>query len=215
MIAKIDKAEKSFSMHLQTNWTAFVEAAATRPELLLFAHADGLEYVSCLHSVFYEIKAFLDVYARLVSRLICPSGGAPGFGRAKVNGSEISGGRLANWIDKLAPETCPRKRELYDHIVRESREWITPLVRYRDTVAHFRDIPGFQHLRIALSERSRTLVRQNILQPQMPDGRLVAEYALELHDKAGNFVDVTIRCVPSVQVELLETWSAARKYLTN
>jgi hypothetical protein len=213
ILAEINNAQKAFLLHLQPNWTAYVAAAATRPELVVTAYADGLEYVSCLHSVFYEVKAFLDVYARLLARIICPHGGVPSFGKAKISGCEISGGRLANWIKGLAPEVCPLRGELYDHIVRESREWITPLVHYRDTVAHFRDIPDFRHLRISLSDGTPAIEHTRILPPQMPDGRCLAEYAQELSDRMGKFVDVTIRCIPSVKTELLEPWITARKYL--
>lgn len=210
---EIDKAAAAFLTHLQRNWAAYVSAARRQPELQHIAYSDGLHYVSAMHSILYEFKAFLDLYTRLLGKLITPGGAPTGFNKDKVDGVELSGGRVVKWIGAQPARKLPHKAALRDKIVTASRDWITPAVRFRDTLGHFRDLPGFRHMRVPLTNGPESIALSDILRPEMPDGKGLDEYALTLYNQLGEFVAATVRLAPLVNEGLLEPWDRAARYL--
>jgi hypothetical protein len=70
-------------------------AVARRPDLTGVAVYDGLVHIAELHSCLNTLKSFLDVYARLIGQLINPTNDWS-FGKANVDGFQLSGGRLVN-----------------------------------------------------------------------------------------------------------------------
>lgn len=212
---EIDKAAAAFLAHLQRNWSPYVSAVRGRPELDCVAYSDGLQYLSCMHSGLYEFKAFLDLYTRLLGKLIAPDGPPPPpkFNRGKVDGVELSGGRVVNWISGLSTRKLPHKATLSDRITTASRDWITPAVNFRDTLGHFRDLPGFRHMCVSLTHGPTSITLSDILGPEMPDGRGLDEYASTLCTRLGEFVATTIRLAPLVNETLLESWDRAARYL--
>lgn len=210
---EIDRAAAAFLTDLQRNWTAFVSVARRRPEVERIAYSDGLHYLSAMHSVLYEFKAFLDLYTRLLGKLITPGGAPTGFNRHEVDGAELSGGRVVKWISAQPVRKLPHKAALRDKIVTASRDWITPAVRFRDTIGHFRDLPGFRHMRISLTNGPESITLSDILRPEMPDGTGLDEYAITLCNRLGEFVAATVRLAPLVNEGLLEPWDRAVRHL--
>ena len=103
--------------------------------------------------------------------------------------------------------------DLLDRLTAASQEWITPAVTFRDTLGHFRDLPGFRHMRVSLTHGPESITVSDIVRPAMPDGRRLDEYASELCDQLGRFVAATIRLAPSVNEQSLEPWDRAARYL--
>lgn len=210
---QIQKGAGAFLANLRRDWQQCRAAAHSRPDLALIALADGLGYLSAAHSVFYELKAFLDLYARLICKLIAAGVGPPGFNKGKVDGTEIAGGRFVNWIRGCSSETVPHRIELAEHIAKSSRDWITTAVSYRDALGHFRDIPGFRHMRVPVSKGPAAISLMDVLPPEMPDAQRLDEYAQTLSHELCRFVAATIPLVPQVETSLLEPWERAAKRL--
>jgi hypothetical protein len=213
LTGEIDKAAAAFLAHLKRNWSPYVSAVRRRPELDCIAYSDGLQYLSCMHSGLYEFKAFLDLYTRLLGKLIAPDGSPPNFSRGKVDRVELSGGRVVNWISNLSTKTLPQKTALSDRIATASRDWITPAVTFRDTLGHFRDLPGLRHMSVSLTHGPTSIALSDISRPEMPNGRGLDEYASTLCTRLGEFVAATIRLAPLVNETLLEPWDRAARYL--
>ena len=94
--AELGTAISNFQIHLQRNWAVYV-ANANRAEVELIAFADGLEYTTCLYTVLYEFKAFMDVYARFLYKVINHEDlPVNGFRSAGIEGCKLSSGKLAN-----------------------------------------------------------------------------------------------------------------------
>ncbi|MBL8402182.1 hypothetical protein [Accumulibacter sp.] len=211
--AELDFVRHEFYVHLNRNWTEYVAAVKQKPDLEYIAYADGLAYVSRLHSVLYEFKAFLDIFARLVVRLVLPRPGPNGFNKGKVEGIELSGGRLMNWLAEQQVQALPHRDALVASLVAASHEWITEAVSLRDTLGHYRDVPGFSHMRISVPRGPKNLKQKDILPPEMPSGQDVTTYAVTLRDRLCNLVSETLPLLPGVTPNLNETWQSACRYL--
>jgi hypothetical protein len=133
---EIEKSRGDFFDHLNRNWAPYLATAKLRGDVEHIAFADGLSYLACLHSILYELKAFLDLLTRLLCRLVAPTGGPAGFNSGKVRGLDLSGGRLINWI--AGQSTDLRNRDSMAALfANASQRWITAAVGARDALGHF------------------------------------------------------------------------------
>jgi hypothetical protein len=210
---ELDIARKDFHVHLQRNWDGYVAAAKTRTDLEYIAFADGLGYLARLHAILYEFKAFLDLFGRLLCRLVSSQPGPPGFNKGKVAGRDISGGRLINWLSGHSLDCLPNRDALIHGLSTASHEWITGAVEIRNTLGHFRDLPGFRHMRISVSRGPAKISPADILLPEMPDGRDLITYAMQLRSQLCQLASDTLPLVPGVKCELNEKWDTAMRYL--
>lgn len=198
--SSIDNAAEDFYVHLKRNWQGYVRACKQKPDIEFIAYSDGLEYISSMHSILYEFKAFLDLYAQLVCRLIKPTGSTKGFSRATIKGVSLSGGGFANWIDSsCSVNDVPNQSELTKQIIHASSEWITDVVDLRDIIVHRRDLPDLRHMRVSISHGPTEISISDILQPEMQDGQALYKYAQLLADKLCKFVGNTISLLPNVK----------------
>lgn len=211
--SECDFARHEFYVHLNRNWKEYVAAVKQKSDLEYIAHADGLAYISRLHSILYELKAFLDIFARLIVRLVSTRPGPNGFNRGKVDGIELSGGRLMNWLAEQQLQALPHRDALVASLVAASHEWITEAVSLRDTLGHYRDVPGFSHMRISVSHGPKNLKQMDIALPEMPSGEDVTAYATTLRDRLCNLVSEALPLLPGVTPNLNETWKSACRYL--
>lgn len=69
----IKKDRQAFFKLLLTNKDNLMKNIDETPELNLIVYYDGLEYLTYLHAIFNSLKSFLDVYAQLIGKLICPT----------------------------------------------------------------------------------------------------------------------------------------------
>jgi len=209
----IEKSNKAFFEHLNRNWGTHLAAVAKRGDVEFIAFADGLGYVARLHSILYELKAFLDLLTRLLCRLVAPMGGGPvGFSRGKVGDLELAGGRLINWLARQSTDALPGRDAIAALFADASRSWITAAVAARDALGHFRELPGFSHMRVSLSKGPATLSPSDILPPQM-NGEALTSYTRALRGRLCELASNAVLLAPNVKPELLEKWQTAERYL--
>lgn len=169
--------------------------AKPNPGILLFS--DGIGYTGALYSFLNTLKSFLDIYAKLmgklISRQLCWT-----FKRAKVGSEIIAGGTLINWLLKSAPSTYQNARKLAAITTRCSEEWITNLVDYRDTISHYSDIKGFQHMQVTLIPSKPCFIPSTISLPKMPDGRELNVYVSDILTLLKIFISESIVILPNV-----------------
>ena len=211
--SEIENSNRAFFDHLIRNWAPYLAAIKKRGDVEHIAFSDGLGYLACLHSILYEMKAFLDLFVRLICRLAAATGGPLGFNKGKVAGSEIAGGRFINWLVGQPTNLLPNRDPLVALFTDVSEAWITDAVSTRDTLGHYRDLPGFCHMRISLSQCPATLSRSDILSPQMPDGQDLVEYVQRLRERLCVLVSDVLPLLPNVRPELHEKWRTAERHL--
>jgi hypothetical protein len=210
---ELEIARRDFYQHLERNWGPYAIAVKKRPDLEYIAFADGLGYLARLHAVLYELKAFLDLFTRLISSLISSQPGPHGFNKGKVGDRELSGGRLINWLSARDIEALPNRDAIVKAISTASREWITEAVTVRDTLGHLRDLPGFRHMHMPVSHGPAKISPADIQPPRMPDGRDLVTYTTYLRDCLCELVSEVFPLVPGVKMELNEKWGTAIRYL--
>lgn len=209
----LDKSRQDFYTHLSRNWFSYQSAARQKPELECIAFADGLGYLARLHSILYEFKAFLDIFTRMTSKLAPQKPGPHGFNKGKVAGVDLAGGRLINWLEGHSAAEMPNRDRLV-RLVREASEgWITNVVGLRDAMSHYREIPGFQHMSISLSNGPERLAMDHIALPALPSGEGLQAFSTLLRDRLCNLVSETLPLLPSVKAQMNEPWKSAKRYL--
>lgn len=209
---EIAKSREEFLVHLTRNWDSYRATARSTPAVELVAFPDGIDYLASLHSIHYEFKAFLDLFARLICRLISDKDGGP-VGFKSRDKDPFAGGRLFNWLAGQSTAMFPKRDELVTLLKRESIEWITAAVDVRDALGHYRDVPGLIHMRISLSDGPDRILASDILGPLMPDGRPLEVYASDLQSRLGALVTDVLNLLPNVVPGLNEPWSSAQHYL--
>jgi hypothetical protein len=211
---ELDTARKDFYRHLERNWVPYVTAVEKRPHLEYIVFADGLGYLARLHAILYELKAFLDLFTRLICSLVSPQPGPHGFNKGKIDDRELSGGRLINWLSGRDVKTLPDRDAIVTKLSVASRDWITDAVAIRDTLGHLHDLPGFRHMRVPVSHGPADISPADIQLPQMPDGRDLVTYSTYLRDCLCQLVSEVFPLVPGVKSELNEKWGTAIRYLS-
>jgi hypothetical protein len=159
----------------------------------------GAGYLASLYGVFFTLKAFLDVYAKLVTGLIEGKyASARGFSRARVGKDNLRGGALINRIRLCSPKHFTNAAKLADVVEKHSRRWIDKAVSYRDTLAHFGTINGVLDMQMRIDPRNKRFSRDTVKQPTMPDGTPVPVYARNLLSSLDVFVQETLALLPGV-----------------
>ncbi len=211
---ELDRSRQDLYAHLRRNWESYVTVKA-RSGVEYIAFADGLGYLACLHSILYELKACLDLFTRLLCRLVSTEPAPPGFNKGRIEGHELAGGRLINWLSGRPSEVLPNRDALVGRIHAASQQWITAAIGVRDALGHYRDLPGFRHMRVSISNGPATISPDDILPPEMPNGSDLVTYALEHRNQLCGFLSDVLRMTPNTKTELNEPWSTAARYLRN
>jgi hypothetical protein len=110
---------------------------------------------------------------------------------------------MINWLQSSTPKSLHQADDLRELTLRHSIEWITPLVRYRDTLSHYQDIHGFMHMHVPLYEHTPCYHSKEISGPQMPDGESLEEYCLVTLHRLANYVRESIIMFDSVEQNLI------------
>lgn len=187
-----------FEWQIHNRWSEFHSLS---PELNWVVVAERTESNAALQAVLFEIKAFLDLYSRLIMKLFDLAGikGAiDDFGKGKVNGKSISGGSLINWLRNCVPTTDPYVARLADVIQRHSEEWISDAVSIRDTVGHRYEISGIKGLVVQLPMPLPQFPSTSVASPVMPTGEHLEDFAQVLIEKLFPFIDETVVLLPDV-----------------
>lgn len=200
-----------FQKQLLSQSKDLCSASSKRADLHLVAYSDGLEYLTAFHLALYSLKSFLDVYARLICKLINNKTTSTTFGAKKNKGVKVSGEKLAKWISS-SPDSFTEKEQLVEVVRSHGSTWITEAVNYRDTLAHYRDIDGMIDMRLELDKLSNTNSLQKIENPILPNGQNLNQFLQTTLDNLGSFLDETMALLPNVDQKLLSTWENAIKY---
>jgi hypothetical protein len=210
---EVDVVQRDFYAHLDRNWEPYVSAVKQKTDFEYIAYADGLGYLARFHAILYELKSFLDIFARLICRLVSSKPGPNGFNKGKVGDVDVSGGKLINWLAGHTIESLPNRDALVHLLTSASHEWITEAIRLRDTLSHYRDIPGFRHMRISVSNGPKNLKRGYILPPEMPGGEDLSSFTSHLRDRLCVLLSEVLPMAPGVKSEMNEKWATAARYL--
>ena len=209
----LKSARQDFYQHLSRNWHPYRAAVLEKPEFETIAYADGLGYVARLHSVLYEFKSFLDIFTRMACKLVPGPAGPPGFKTGMVGGVKLSGGRFINWLAGHSDENLPSRDALVTLLTNASREWITTAVGRRDTVSHYRELPGLRHMRISVTNGPVNLTQEHISWPEFRDGEALPSFAAALRERLCSLVAELLPLLPDIKAGLNEGWPQAKRYL--
>jgi len=169
---------------------------------------DGLDYLAAFYALLQSLKSLLDVYANLIAKLIHPSA-ALKFSTVTFEGIKISGGNVAKWLKKSAPYTFDNKSLLLEVIVRNSKDWIAQAVNYRDTLTHYNDIAGIQHMHVMLKRQFPPFNANEIVLPIMPDSQPMTDYCEGMVCRLSRFLDESLKLLPNVNHNLIKYGSFA------
>jgi len=197
----IKRDRKGFLRGLRTN-KAFdgVTPDPNKPIVIVYHNA---MFLVALHLVLYSMKSFLDVYAQLVSKLIVPNATVFGFNEANVDGKKIKGGRLVNWLIESAPNTYTNASSLASAIKDNVSSWIEEAINWRDKLIHHGEIPNLHPMRVFPQCEPHNVKTNDILLPQMPNGRDVITYCEETRKNLHQFIRETFKLLPDIDFSLV------------
>lgn len=199
---EIERDNVRFADSLQAQSNDLTQAVTSRPDLRPVAYYDGLGYITALYGCFIGVKSFLDIYAQLMTALIL-SNASMTFKRAKFGDNKLAGGAFIKWLKGSAPKTFTKAGPLADLTYRHSKDWITPTVLLRDTIAHYADIPGMKHMRLELKNSSPVFDVREIEEPAMPDGASVISFCNILMEKLRAYVSESVVLLPKINLEMI------------
>jgi hypothetical protein len=171
--------------------------------LKFVAYSDGLQYMAATFGCLNAMKSFLDVYAQLMVKVVSPNTMLT-FSKKPINGRKIAGGILINWLQKSAPKTFNKAKDLADITKRHSNEWITQAVSYRDTLSHFADIEGMLHMHVPLQLKDPPYDSANIELPKMPDGVPLIDYCQDIFNRLTSYLKESIILLPNIKRDLIK-----------
>ncbi len=174
-------------------------ALRSRPDLTSVAIYDGLAHLSELHSSLNILKSFLDLYAKLVGKLINPSN-TWSFKKANVGGQAASGGRLVNALRNSGQQSLA---SLADLTLQNSRNWITEAVEYRDQLSHRSDLDHMWPMQLPLHYAAPHINFSELTRPAMPNGQDLGEYLDGLLSNLAAYVCESIIMLPKVDSTLI------------
>jgi hypothetical protein len=174
-------------------------AIESRPDFECVAVYDGLAHLAEMHSALNSLKSFLDVYAKLIGKLVNSSNNWS-FGKATVDGQEASGGRLVNALRSSSVETLAR---LADLTLEHSRTWISDAVRYRDQLSHRSDLDNMHHMQLPLHNSTPHINFDEIERPVMPNGQDLGDYVDGILRNMAAYVRASIELLPNVDRTLI------------
>lgn len=174
-------------------------ALKSRPDLESVAVYDGLAHLAEMHSALNSLKSFLDLYAKLMGKLVNSSNNWS-FGKAIIDGKTVSGGRLVNALRSSSVETLARVADLtLDH----SRAWITDAVLYRDQLSHRSDLDNMRRMQLPLHNSEPHINFDELTRPVMPNGQDLREYVHGLLRNLAVYVGASIELLPNVDRALI------------
>lgn len=217
-IPRVDQAIQSsrdeFKVHLKRNWLGYRKAVETRPDLRVVLYWDGVEYVSALHSVLYEVRAFLDLYARLIRSLLGDQRVPPTFKSGSSNGKTHYGAKFLRSLEKIEESRFPERDTVCSVIRRNLEEWLQLALDRRDALAHFRELPELRHIWVPVTGAPIEFDDSLLNGPTIGQEESLSNYVEAIGDRLGRAIEATAPLLPSVNRRLLENWDSAKKYLS-
>ncbi len=172
-------------------------ALSSRLDLTCVAMYDGLAYLAEMHSCLNALKSFLDLYAKLIGKLIHPQN-EWAFNKANVEGKKLAGGRFVNGLRNCSREAFAD--ELATLTLEQSRDWITTAVAYRDQLSHRSDLDHMTHMQLPLYNKPPHFRVEEIVEPRMPNGESVERYFEGLLELLSEYIRRSVVLVPNVDL---------------
>ncbi|MGA3207417.1 MAG: hypothetical protein ABSE05_06295 [Syntrophales bacterium] len=188
-----------FRSMIEGQRTDLEKALRSRPDLTSVAVYDGLPHLAEMHSSLSISKSFLDLYAKLVGKLINPLNNW-NFGKANVGGGEVSGGRLVNALRNSGQQSLAG---LADLTLEHSRRWITEAVKYRDQLSHRSDLDHMRCMQLPLHCTDPHINFSELVMPAMPNGQDLGEYLDGLLSNLAEYVSESIIMLPNIDSTLI------------
>jgi hypothetical protein len=197
----IEEDRKQFLGKLRTN-KAFdgFRPDPNKPCVVIYHNA---KFLVAFHLVLYSVKSFLDVYAQLVSKLIVPNSTIGGFSKGTMDGKQIAGGRLMNWLTKDTPDTYTNASRLTRVIKEHVLLWIKDAVNWRDKLIHHGEIPNLRPMMVPLYREAHRVKADDVILPQMPNGVDIITYCRETRNNLFRFIRETLPLLPNVDFNLV------------
>lgn len=194
-----------FKNAIERQRTDLEEAIKRRPDLTSVAIYDGLAHLAEMHSCLNALKSFLDLYAKLAGKLINPFSNWS-FGKANIDGQELSGGRLINALRSNGQQSSER---LADLTLEHSRTWITAAVKYRDQLSHRSDLDHMRHMQLPLHCTAPHINFSELARPAMPNGQDLEDYLNGLLSNLAAYVRDSVIMLPNVDSTRISSASLA------
>jgi hypothetical protein len=164
----------------------------------------NLSFATALNSALVILKSLLDLYARLIGKLLVPNGEVFGFNSADFRGrKKLAGGRFLNWVERSTPASFSARDEFVGVFLRHLSEWLDRAVEYRDNVVHDGVIPGLTEVTAALDKPIESLTEADLRLPRMPDGTDVTVYCDALVTRTRDLLFETLSFLPDMDFSLL------------
>lgn len=176
---------------------------APRPDKPVIFVFHNLSFVSGLYSALIALKSLLDLYARLIARLLVPGASVFGFNSGAYKGRNISGGKFLKWIEGSTPSSFGNRRELVAAFLSHLDVWLHKAITYRDAVVHDGFIPGMTEAMVPLDKGLDQLRESDLVLPMMPDRVTVTEYCERLVTQTRSLMMETILLMPDIDFKLL------------
>jgi hypothetical protein len=171
-----------------------------KPSVIIF---HNLNFLSGVYAALVSTKSLLDVYSRLIAKLLVPSASVFGFNSGRYDGRNLAGGKFLRWIERSAPKAFGKRDELVCALLRHVDDWIDHAVTYRDAIVHDGFIPGMCEAMIPFSDQVENLRQDDIMLPMMPNGQRVTDYCSALVRQVRSLTTETLTLLPSVDFKLL------------
>lgn len=171
-----------------------------KPAILVF---HNLSFVSGLYSALIALKSLLDLYARLIARLLVPRASVFGFNSGAYKGRNISGGKFLKWIEGSTPSSFGNRSELVSAFLGHLDAWLHEAITYRDAVVHDGFIHGMTEVMVPLDKGLEQLRESDLVLPMMPDRVAVTEYCERLVTQTRSLVTETMLLMPDIDFKLL------------
>ncbi len=174
------------------------KAVSGRPDHTIVAVSDGLAYLADIFSCLTALKSFLDLYAKLIGKLIGPQN-KWSFNKGIVEGTEIVGGRFVNNLRNCSGETFVDG--LATLTLEQIRDWINTAVVYRDQLSHKSNLDHMTHMHLPLYNGPPHFRMEEIVEPRMPNGESVERYFEGLLELLLEYIRRSIVLVPNVDLK--------------
>ncbi len=153
------------------------------------AEYNSVAHMASLHGMLFNLKAFLDSLATLWGPLVDERYNVKLFSKKLVEGEKLSGGVLIHWLRRSVPRSSTKALPLAAVVENHSRSWISEAVTYRDELIHYGGIPGLKGLRLQLADARSEFSENDLLNPELPDGRCISTYCHGLVTNCDRFVE--------------------------
>jgi hypothetical protein len=191
--------------HILNNDKAFIEFVPD-PRKPVMALYYSVNFQVGLQSFFISIKSLLDIFTKIVSKLIEPKSTLRGFSKRKVDGVELTGGTLLRWLDQNAPNDYANKSSLMTVIRSNIDGWISDVVTKRDEIVHDGTLSNILEMSVPISKRSYLIKGDEIVLPTVlieDHPKDLIKYCQEIWENVVRMIKDTLILLPNIDFSLI------------